>query len=104
MGKMKNISLFPEIGHTVSRGQRITLRQAKILNADDTVVSWARLNPFIRDSRLSQASAKLLMTLEINTPEPRAEILTRLSNYLVKVNVETVKAKVDKVLARKGIN
>lgn len=103
MNDQKKISLFPEIGKTVSRGEKIKLHATGLLNPDDTVISWVRLNPFVRDGVLTELQAKQLMTIEINTPTniPRGDILKRLTNYIAKGGLQDVRRKVEKRLARK---
>lgn len=87
---------------TVGRGARIKLKNAGLLNADDTVVGWARVNPVIRDRMMTETETKQLIVLELTRDDgnpPREDLLARLINYLTSIDREEIRSRVNKVLA-----
>jgi len=96
---MKKINLFSDVT-AVSRGARIKLKALGVLNPDDTVVSWMRINPFIRDNKVSKLEVKQLILLELTRTDaaPRRDLLTRLVNYLTGVDRANLRAKLEKLL------
>lgn len=98
------VRLFPEIG-VVSRNSKFELQRAGLLNPDDTVVAWVRLNPKVRDRVLTETQARQLIVLEIGRTDgtaPRVDILRRLTGYLTKLDVEDLWARMEKILNKKG--
>lgn len=98
---MKKFRIFPDLV-SVSRGQRRLLQHRGLLNKDDTVVSYSRINPKVRDRKLSEDEAKQLILLELSAAEPRVDLINRLVCYMTKIDKEQILGKVNKALDTKG--
>lgn len=91
----KSTRLFSDVT-TVSRGARIKLKKAGLINDDDTVVSWSRVNPVIRDRMMTETETKQLIILELTRTDetaPREDLLARLVNYLTTLDRVEVRRK-----------
>ena len=95
----KKPKLFSDVT-SVSRGNRIGLQKSGFLNKDDTVVGWQRLAPRLRDRELTQRCAKMLVLLELDQPEPRADLVRRLVSYLSYTEKEQTLMKVERLLTK----
>lgn len=95
---MKRHRLFNDIA-SVSRGDRIALKEMGLLNPDDTVIGWRRLSPWLRDRTLLPIDAKRLILLELEGKQ-RGDTITRLVNYLGNYERETNMEKVNNYLEK----
>lgn len=95
----KKYRLFPDVA-TVSRSNRIALKMTGLLNANDTVVSWTRLAPQLRDRQVTQIAAKCLVLLELDQPEPREDLIRRLVSYLSYSGKEHTMQEIEKILKK----
>lgn len=99
MSKPNKYRLFSDVT-SVSRGDRIALRTAGYLNADDTVVSWSRLAPSITNRTITQPQAKGLILLELGQPHPREDLIRRLTSYISYSGKEQTMKAIEKILKK----
>lgn len=94
------LKLFGDVA-AVGRGARIHLKTVGYLNHDDTVVSWVKLNPAIRDRELTDREAKQLVVIEMESQSPREDLVNRLVNYMTSRDREELRAKLAKLFSKK---
>lgn len=78
---MHNRNPFPDVTR-VTKKERVTLFSCNLTNANGTVVSWVRLAPHLTDRTLPKHSAKLLVLIELEQPNPRLDLIQRLVSYI----------------------
>lgn len=96
--------IFPDITG-VSRNQSFLLANAGMIDSNNTVVSWTYLNPFLRDSILTEPEAKRLILLELYRTDGqpvRTDIVDRLVLYLAKRDREGIRSKISKELSNRA--
>jgi hypothetical protein len=96
---MNHYRLFSDVT-TVSRGNRIALKREGLLNANDTVISWSRLAPKVRDRKVTEVAAKCLVLIELDQPAPRAELVRRLVSYLSYSGKEKTMEQIEKLFKK----
>jgi hypothetical protein len=86
-------TVFP---HTpVNRASRSYLHAAGLLNENHSVISWARLSPFLSDRVLTEYQCRQLITIEVNAKKPRREIVLRLTRFYLKLERERILSKIN---------
>lgn len=78
---MNKCNPFPDVTRVTKR-ERLTLHYDDLTNANGTVVSWARLAPHLTGQTLHKRSAKLLVLIELEQPNPRLDLVQRLVSYI----------------------
>ena len=91
--------LFSDLS-TVSRSNRIHLLNEGLINKNDSVVGWTRLAPKLTSRELTQLQAKALVLLEIESAEPREDIIKRLVSYLSYSGKEQTLDAINKILTK----
>lgn len=95
----KKHRLFPDVT-SVSRGDRIGLHKAGLINKNDIVKSWSMLAPDISDRTISHTEVKQLVLLELEREGPREDLIRRLISYLSYSGKEQVMKSIEKILKK----
>ena len=94
---MTKTKLFSDVTR-VRKVEKTELFNAGLINSDRTVIGWARLAPWLSGRNLPEYSAKLLVLLELESDEPRRDLIQRLVSYISYATKEETMKRVDKLL------